>query len=112
MWTYGVALEGINGEIGRRRAGEYVCSGQGSVIAKRGHDARWRVPRYGTDVRAHPAPGVQLWGPRLAVALNQQSLYGTVRTTGPSSVTAMVCSLCAARLPVAVRRAHPSGSVT
>ena len=31
---------------------------------------------------------------------------------GPSSVIAIVCSLCAARLPVAVRRVHPSRSVT
>ena len=32
--------------------------------------------------------------------------------SAPSSVMAIVCSLCAVRLPVALRRVHPSASVT
>ena len=35
-----------------------------------------------------------------------------VKTTGPSSVTAMVCSLWAALAPLAVRSVQPSGPVT
>lgn len=38
---------------------------------------------------------------------------GSVRISAPSSVIAMVCSLCAERAPVALRSVHPSsGSVT
>lgn len=43
---------------------------------------------------------------------DRASRQRVVRMMGPLSVTAMVCSLCAALAPLAVRRVHPSGSVT
>ncbi|WP_424705495.1 transglutaminase-like domain-containing protein [Kitasatospora acidiphila] len=39
-------------------------------------------------------------------------LHPIVSTRGPSSVTATVCSQCAARVPSAVSRVQPSGAVT
>jgi hypothetical protein len=89
----------------------YVCSGQEPVIAEWGPTLAGGCP--GTALICTRTLGrwVQLSGPGLAVALNQKALYRSVRTTGPSSVMAIVCSLCAARLPVAVRRVHPSRSV-
>src|ERR1700758_3344682 len=44
--------------------------------------------------------------PRRGVAADQ----GAVRITGPSAVTATVCSACAAWLPSAVRIVQPSSS--
>ena len=46
--------------------------------------------------------------PRLQVLRSGQ---GRVRMRGPSSVTAMVCSMWAARLPSVVRRVQPSSAV-
>ena len=37
---------------------------------------------------------------------------GSVRISAPSSVIAIVCSVCAVRAPVALRSVQPSASVT
>ncbi len=58
------------------------------------------------NARTHePVPGIE---PVRAAAGDQLA----VSTTGPSSVTATVCSKCAAREPSALRRVQPSGSNT
>src|SRR5215207_1852167 len=44
--------------------------------------------------------------------LFDQDAYYTVRIRGPSSVTATVCSQCAAREPSAVTTVHSSSSTT
>ncbi len=49
-------------------------------------------------------------GQRIVDQESQSANYKAVRINGPSSVTAIVCSLCAARLPLAVRKVHPSES--
>jgi hypothetical protein len=50
---------------------------------------------------------------RLAAYLDPRSRwFGKVRISAPSLVIAIVCSLCAVRQPVALRRVQPSASVT
>ncbi|MDG9705695.1 hypothetical protein [Streptomyces sp. DH37] len=60
--------------------------------------------RRGTAACAPPRP-------RRGVTGDAGSGQGRVRTRGPSSVTATVCSMWAARLPSVVRSVQPSASV-
>jgi hypothetical protein len=46
----------------------------------------------------------------MAAARTTLARHNAVRITGPSPVTATVCSTCAARLPSAVRIVQPSSS--
>ena len=62
------------------------------------------------DQRPTRRPRADGNGERIDDQEPQSATYKAVRTTGPSSVTAIVCSLCAARLPLAVRKVHPSES--
>ena len=62
------------------------------------------------DQRPTRRPRADGNGERIVEQESHSANYKAVRITGPSSVTAMVCSLCAARLPLAVRKVHPSES--
>lgn len=94
---------------------------QRAETARLAHQAEERA----AEERRHPGgvprpPGSEGWRGRSPLdavdGVGATSLcrvhFGRVRISAPSSVTAIVCSVCAVRQPVALRRVQPSASVT
>lgn len=92
-------------------------SGRSTALRRRAVRSAFKGCRY-----CQPGPGAgrsrdrwsvlgRVWPMCLTAGLERIRGQGRVRIRGPSSVMAMVCSMCAARLPSMVRRVHPSGSV-